>query len=153
MRLYLIQHGEAKKEEEDPSRPLTRKGFEDCQKVAKYISGLDMRVKKVFHSGKLRAKQTAEVYAEYLKSDEGVLETDGLAPLAETKIWVERIKNMDEDVILVGHLPHLSKLASALITEDESEEVIKFKMAGIICLERDELGKWRILWSITPEIM
>jgi len=151
VRLYLVQHGEAKKEEEDPARPLTDEGFRDCVKVAKYISGLNIRVKKVFHSGKLRAKQTAEVYAEYLKPEEGVMETDGLKPLAETKLWVERAGTIGEDAMVVGHLPQLSKLTSALIIEDESREVIRFRNAGVVCLERDEQGKWRILWAITPK--
>ncbi|MFQ6050615.1 MAG: phosphohistidine phosphatase SixA [Candidatus Hydrothermarchaeota archaeon] len=152
MRLYLVQHGEAKREEEDPERGLTEKGFKDSEKVAKYISNLNIKIKRIFHSGKTRARQTAEIYARYLKPEE-LLESDGLSPLDEIKIWKDRIKNMDENIMLVGHLPHLSKLASALITEDESKELIKFKMAGTVCLERDEQGKWRILWSVIPEIV
>lgn len=153
MKLYLVQHGEAKRKEEDPSRPLTNKGIKDAEKVAKYISKLGVKIKKIFHSGKLRAKQTAEIYAKHLKPEEGVSETDGLNPLDEPKIWIEKIKTIDEDIMLTGHLPHLSKLASALITGDENKEIIKFRNAGIICLERDEQGKWIILWAIPPEMI
>jgi len=153
MKLYLVQHGEAKRKEEDPSRPLTNKGIKDAEKVAKYISKLRIKIKKIFHSGKLRAKQTAEIYAKHLKPEEGVSETDGLNPLDEPKIWIEKIKTIDEDIMLTGHLPHLSKLASALITGDENKEIIKFRNAGIICLERDEQGKWIILWAIPPEMI
>jgi phosphohistidine phosphatase len=153
MKLYLVQHGEAKRKEEDPSRPLTNKGIKDAEKVAEYISKLDIKVKKIFHSGKLRAKQTAEIYAKYLKPEEGISETDGLNPLDEPKTWIEKIKTIDEDIMLTGHLPHLSKLASALITGDENREIIKFRNAGIICLERDEQGKWTILWVIPPELI
>lgn len=69
MKLYLVQHGEAKRKEEDPSRPLTNKGIKDAEKVAKYISKLEVKAKKIFHSGKLRAKQTAEIYAKHLKPE------------------------------------------------------------------------------------
>ena len=43
MRLYLVQHGEAKKVEEDPLRPLSEKGREDIQRVAKYAEKLDIK--------------------------------------------------------------------------------------------------------------
>lgn len=66
MRLYLVQHGEAKKEEEDPLRPLSERGREDVQRVAKYVEKLDIKASIIFHSGKLRAKQTAEILAEKL---------------------------------------------------------------------------------------
>ncbi|RLI32491.1 phosphohistidine phosphatase SixA [Candidatus Bathyarchaeota archaeon] len=153
MKLYLVQHGEAKKEEEDPSRPLTEKGFKDAEKVAKYVSKLDVKIKRIFHSGKLRAKQTAEIYANYLNPEEGVFEAEGLNPLDDVKIWVEKIKLMSEDIMLTGHLPHLSKLTSALIVNDENIEIVKFRMAGVVCLERDKEGKWAVLWVITPEVV
>lgn len=153
MKLYLVQHGEAKKEEEDPSRPLTEKGFKDAEKVAKYVSKLDVKIKRIFHSGKLRAKQTAEIYANYLNPEEGIFEAEGLNPLDDVKIWVEKIKLMSEDTMLTGHLPHLSKLTSALIVNDENIEIVKFKMAGVVCLERDKEGKWAVLWAITPEVV
>ncbi|MCD6514582.1 MAG: phosphohistidine phosphatase SixA [Candidatus Odinarchaeota archaeon] len=153
MKLYLVQHGEAKRKEEDPSRPLTDKGVMNAEKVSKYVSNLGIKVKKIFHSGKLRAKQTAEIYARYLNPEEGVLEADGLNPLDSPDIWVNRLKEMNEDVMLTGHLPHLSKLTSALVTGDENQEIIKFRNAGVVCLERDKQGKWIILWAITPEIV
>lgn len=153
MKLYLVQHGEAKRKEEDPSRPLTDKGVMNAEKVSKYVSNLGIKVKKIFHSGKLRAKQTAEIYARYLNPEEGVLEADGLNPLDSPDIWVNRLKEMNEDVMLTGHLPHLSKLTSALVTGDENQEIIKFRNAGVVCLERDKQGRWIILWAITPEIV
>jgi len=35
MRLYLIQHAKAKSKQENPARPLSRKGREDIRKVAR----------------------------------------------------------------------------------------------------------------------
>ena len=34
MRLYLVQHGEAKSEAEDPERSLTLKGEEEIKKIS-----------------------------------------------------------------------------------------------------------------------
>ena len=151
MRLYLVQHGEAKREEEDPSRPLTDRGREEVRRVAEYAARIGVKVDRIIHSGKLRAAQTAEIMAEALKPPKGVERADGLDPLADPKIWAERLREVGEDLMIVGHLPHLSRLASLLLTGREDLEPVKFRMGGVVCLERDEAGKWSVLWAIRPE--
>lgn len=153
MFLYLVQHAEAKKEEIDPLRPLSEKGLHDINKMAFYLSKLPLRVHKIFHSTKLRAKQTARVLAEILKPVKGISETDGLSPLDDPNLWAERLKDIPEDVMLVGHLPHLSKLASLLLSGDQEKNIISFKMAGIVCLARDEVNTWSIQWMLVPDIV
>ncbi|MCK4475905.1 MAG: phosphohistidine phosphatase SixA [Methanophagales archaeon] len=152
MRLYLVQHGEAKKEEEDPLRPLSERGREDIQEIAKYAKKLDIKANKIFHSGKLRAKQTAEIVAKKLNIEQ-VIEAEELAPNADPKVWEDRLSAMDEDIIVVGHLPHLSKLSGGLLCGDEEKEVVAFRMGGIVCLERNKDGRWSVEWMITPEIV
>ncbi|MCZ2845213.1 MAG: histidine phosphatase family protein [Candidatus Bathyarchaeota archaeon] len=68
MKLYLVQHAEAKQEEEDPARPLSEKGWENLDKISDFLKGKDIKVSKIFHSGKLRAKQTAEKLSEAIDS-------------------------------------------------------------------------------------
>jgi len=150
----LVQHAEPKRKEEDPSRPLSEKGWEDIRKVAKYAEKhLQIQVEQIVHSGKLRAKQTAEVLAEHLHPVKAVTVAEGLEPLADPKVWKNRLAGTAENIVIVGHLPHLSKLTGHLLTGDESKEVITFRMAGITCLERDESGRWTVRWMITPEII
>lgn len=67
MFVYLGQHGEAEREEVDPARPLTEKGRNDVRKVALFTAGAHVRVERIFHSGKLRARQTAEILGGVLK--------------------------------------------------------------------------------------
>ena len=143
MLLYLIQHAEAKKEEEDPLRGLTDKGFQDTKKSAAYAADLRLRASKIFHSGKTRAMQTAQVLAEHLKC-ENISETDGLAPMDDPQIWFERISKMNEDIMLVGHLPHLANLASLILCGDKDKNIVNFKMAGIVCLKRFDDSKWSV---------
>ncbi|NIO83691.1 MAG: phosphohistidine phosphatase SixA, partial [Candidatus Aminicenantes bacterium] len=90
----------------------------------------EVRPSRIFHSGKTRAQQTARVLADYLKMGEGVAESDGLAPLDDPQIWVDRIADMREDIMLVGHLPHLSLLVSQLLSGDKDNSIIDFTMAG-----------------------
>lgn len=154
MRLYLIQHAESKPEEQDSSRPLSERGWQDIRKVAKYAEKhLRIQVNQIFHSGKLRAKQTAEVLAEHLHPAKDVTADKSLEPLADPKVWKARIAETTEDIMLVGHLPHLAKLAGHLLAEDEGKEVLRFRKGGIVCLERDRDGRWAIQWAITPEII
>lgn len=150
----MVQHAESKRKEEDPSRPLSEKGERDIRKVAKYAEKhLQIQVRQIVHSGKLRAKQTAEVLAEHLHLEEAVRVAEGLEPLADPKIWKSQLAETIEDIMIVGHLPHLSKLATHLLTVDEIKDVVTFRMASISCLERNESGGWTIRWMITPEII
>ncbi len=48
MRLYLVQHGEAKREVEDPLRPLSESGREDIQRIAKYAKKKDIKANRIF---------------------------------------------------------------------------------------------------------
>ncbi len=153
MLIYLVQHADAKKEEEDPARGLSEKGLQDIIKVSSYMSQLNLRIEAIFHSTKFRAKQTAEVLSENLKPVKGISEVDGLAPLDNPDIWAERLKDTQTDIVLVGHLPHLAKLASLLLCSDAEKNVVSFRMAGIVCLRRDEAGAWSLQWMMNPDIV
>lgn len=153
MLLYLVQHAEAKKEEEDPGRGLTDKGFRDIARTAVYAQGLGVRASTIYHSGKKRAAQTAKVLADYLKPEKGIVGTDGLAPLDDPGTWSKRIAEVNEDIMLVGHLPYLAKLAGLLLCGDKEKMFVDFRMAGIVCLKRVEGGKWALEWMIVPEMI
>jgi len=153
MFVYLVQHAESKSEQEDPARSLTDKGMHDVRKVASFASQCNLKIHMIFHSSKLRAKQTAEVLSEHLDPAKSVSEVDGLAPLDDPAIWAQRLKDIPEDVILVGHLPHLDKLASLLLCGDKDKNIISFKMAGIVCLERTDMESYALQWMVTPEVV
>ncbi len=53
--------------------------------------------------------------------------------------------------MLVGHLPHLSRLASLLLVGDPAREIVAFRMGAIVCLSREE-GQWRLRWILVPEL-
>jgi phosphohistidine phosphatase len=154
MNLYLVQHAEAKREEEDPQRSLSKKGWTDIRKVAAYIAEhINIQVSSIVHSGKTRARQTAETLAEYLNPPEGIKEAEGLEPLAEPSAWVNRLAETKEDIMLVGHLPHLGKLSAHLLCQDETKKILDFQMGGIVCLRKDESGIWSVQWMILPQLI
>jgi len=153
MRLYLIQHGEAKPETEDPERSLTARGEKEVLAVSKTAGGLRVRPSKIYYSGKLRAKQTTEIFARALSiSDSLVQPAQGLNPNEDIHPWAERISKEKEDLMLVGHLPFLEKLASFLLCGDERARLVLFRYGAIVCLDRKEDKGWAVRWILTPEM-
>ncbi|MBI3399007.1 MAG: phosphohistidine phosphatase SixA [Deltaproteobacteria bacterium] len=153
MLLYLVQHAEAKKEEEDPQRSLSEKGLADIKNVASYAQRLNIKASQIVHSGKTRALQTASILAEYLKPEKGISDVDGLGPLDNPHIWSERIAKLKDDTIIVGHLPHLGRLASLILCNDQEKNIISFKMSGIVCLKKFGDSGWSVEWMITSELI
>lgn len=149
MEVYLVQHGEAKPESEDPERPLTDKGRTEVESVARYVAGLGVKVSRILHSGRLRAKQTAEIFAQHLVPPEGVLEQRGLGPMDDPEEAKRLVQQAGKPLMLVGHLPHLSRLTALLILGDPEKEVVRFSMGGVVCLGRSD-GGWSIGWALIP---
>jgi phosphohistidine phosphatase len=151
MLLYLVQHAEAMSEAEDPARDLTEKGRRDIESVAHHLKRLKVQVRQIFHSGKTRAQSTARVLARHLQPPAGISEAQGLAPLDDPEIWAERLAKMDEDTLLVGHLPHLANLAALLITGNKEAGVLNFQMGGAVRVRRMAAGHWAVDWMVVPE--
>jgi len=152
MELYLVQHGEAKSETEDPERPLTNKGRKQVESSARYTAALGIEIVQILHSGRLRAEQTAEIFAQFLSPPQGIREEKGLAPLDDPHPTNQLIQQAEEPLMIVGHLPHLSRLTSLLILGVSEKEVIRFTMGGVVCLNRED-NNWQIKWALTPEIL
>ena len=136
MRVYLIQHGEAKAKEADPERPLTDKGAADVRRVAAFVEPLHLRVRAIWQSGKTRARQTAEAFAAVVKAGEGVVRHDGMGPKDDVVPVADEIVRGGEDLVLVGHLPFLGKLAGRLLVGDESRQPVALQYGGVVCREQ-----------------
>ena len=152
MNLYLVQHGEPVSKEIDPQRPLSERGRLDVTKVGQFAANnCRMRLSHVHHSGKLRARQTAEILAQALDLHDPV-EIDGMAPLDDPAVWHRRLLDLDDSIMLVGHLPHLARLAGALLCGETETAPIAFRMGGMVALAREE-GKWSLQWMLVPDIV
>jgi phosphohistidine phosphatase len=153
MRLYLVQHGDAKPKQEDPDRPLTETGRQDAQKTCEFVRRLGLNIAAVWHSDRTRAAQTAELLAAAVTAADGAVQRDGLGPNDRVGPLRKLLRRAEEDVAIVGHLPFLAKLAGRLLTGDKSAEPVAFRTGGIVCLERDEKGVWRLAWMVTPDLL
>lgn len=147
MRIYLVRHGEAKAETDDPARPLTDRGRADVERVARLAAGRGATVAEIRHSGLLRARQTAEILSSCLGPARVVREVDGLRPTDDPEIARAECELATEPVMLVGHLPHLGRLAGTLVRGHPDREPVELAPGAMLCLSRSERG-WEIEWLI-----
>lgn len=148
MELYLVRHAESKTEEEDPARPLSENGKKEAGKIASRLSLAGVKPAEIFHSPKLRAVQTADIFSSHFRVRSR--EMPGLKPNDEPGAAAEFAEAQARNVMLVGHLPHLSRLASLLLCGNADEEVVKLGSAAALCLLKEE--KWKIKWLLGPEL-
>lgn len=154
MKLYLVQHGDAKPKAEDPERPLTEQGRKDVAQVAAFAQRAGVQVAQIRHSGKRRAEETAAILAEHLAPSDGVVALPGLAPKDDTGRVAELLNRETRPLMLVGHLPFMDRLAGLLVTGSRDRVVMRFQKGSIVCLERDpKTWTWTVCWMVTPDLI
>ena len=151
MKLYLVQHGEAKSEKEDPERSLTDRGTAEIRAVAEAAKRAGLKPAQIYHSGKTRAQQTAHILADALGCP--VEGATGLKPNDDVQPWIERITTDNTDLMLVGHLPFLQKVTMRLVSGGEEIPVVSFRYGAIICLGPRPGSFWVIHWILHPELI
>lgn len=153
MRIYLVQHGESVSAEVDPARPLSEQGKQDIKRLAAFLKRAGVRVSKVIHSGKARARQTAEILAEAMATPDLIETSPRINPNDPVEAFAQQIPSWDEDTLVVGHLPFLAKLVSRLVTGLEGKTIVSYHPGSLVCLEPDEMGSWKVAWMIRPELL
>jgi phosphohistidine phosphatase len=153
MKVYLVRHGEAVSSQFDPQKPLSKQGFADVRKVASLIKPLGISVEHVWHSGKLRAAQTAKILAGAVVVEKDCSEHKDLGPNDDITIIADELEAYDTDLTVVGHLPFLAYLTSLLVAGNQTANVIAFDAGSIACLNRSDPGQWQIEWMLTPELL
>jgi phosphohistidine phosphatase len=155
MRLYLVQHGEAVAVSVDAEKTLSPKGLRDARALAGACARHRIEAVEVVHSGKARARQTAELLAEALGLP--VRPAAGLDPLDPVQPFATECLSR-HSTIVVGHLPFLERLAALLLAGREDPPVLAFQRGGMACLERrgapeagNPFGAWCLLWTSFPD--
>ena len=152
MKLYLVRHGDSTPALDDDKRPLSEKGTKDITRLAKFISPLNITVSRIIHSKKFRAKQTADILSASIATKLPGQARAELDPMNSIIPIIDEIYAQDEDLMLVGHMPFMGKLAARLITGDENKDIVAFKTGCMICLERMAANSWIINWVLYPEL-
>ncbi len=152
MALYLVQHGKSMPKDQDPQKGLSEEGIAETERIAGVAKGYGLQVSTITHSGKTRARQTAEIFSTALIPEGGVQEASGLNPLDDVAA-VAATLDSTKNIMLVGHLPFMERLTSYLITGSVQKPVFKFQNSGIVCLDHDPVVEsWVIKWTLMPNI-
>ncbi len=153
MRLYLVRHATPNSEEIDPERGLSDQGKLEAQRVAAFLKPLEIRVENIRHSSKKRAAQTADILGTSVISNEGIFERAGISPMDPVTEIKNELESSRQDLMLVGHLPFMGRLVSALVAGSDSADLVDFLPGTCACLVRTSPGAWHIGWMITPELV
>ncbi len=152
MALFLVQHGKSLPKDVDPDQGLSKEGVLEVERIADVAKGYNVQVLQIKHSGKTRARQTAEIFGSALSPTDGIRSSDGLNPLDDVTAVADSIDRKD-DLMLVGHLPFMERLTSYLVTGSIDRPVFKFQNGGIVCLdENPDTRSWVIKWTLMPTI-
>ena len=153
MALYLVQHAKSLPGEQDPDQGLSREGFADVNRIAGVAAGYAVRPAAIKHSGKKRARQTAEIFAEALLGEKSKIEPiSGIGPLDDVAAVANTLKTSD-NLMLVGHLPFMERLAGLLVSGSAERLVFKFQNGGIVCLDKNPDAQWWFIkWTLMPSI-
>jgi len=153
MPLYLVRHGEAHSGAADPDPYLTEAGNATVDGMAQLAAAFSIPVSQILHSGKIRSRQTAEIFSRHLKPSKGATEITAINPYDDVTAIASEL-DPALNTMIVGHLPFLERLVSDLVTGSPDRSIIKFQTGGIVCLDRMEKdGSWHVKWALMPKMV
>ena len=150
MRIYLVRHGEACSPDKDPRRPLTSQGRKQIRKTAEILLAANATPDEIWHSEKLRAKETAGIIANTLNFATPLKQDARLNPNGPFEDVILEIEAQRKDIVLAGHLPFMSLAATHLLAGAAKERVTFFP--GTVACFRLEYDEWQLDWLIPPEL-
>ena len=154
MKLLLVRHGDAVAGTPDAERPLSDKGRRDVQRLTAFLARSGVRVARVIHSGRVRARDTALLMAEVLGPGAVVEEAvAGLDPGDATDLLHEAVADWIEDTVVVGHQPFMGHMAARLLTGGDGPAGVGFEAGAAACLERDQGHAWTLRWLVGPTLL
>ena len=146
LRVHLVHHADAVGPDVDPRRPLSTAGRDSAERVAAEAARRGARPEAVWHSGKLRSRQTAEIFWRACNALAEFSATRDLQPTDPPGVMRDRLRHEPRDIMLVGHYPHLPALLELLL-----EAPVSFPAHGIVTLRSDDEGaSWTEEGRIEP---
>ena len=148
MILYLVHHGDAVGAAVNTQRPLSVAGREQVERLAADAAGRGARPLVVWHSGKLRARQTAEEFWRQCNALAEFSATRDLQPDDPPQWFADRIKGETRDILIAGHYPHLPRLLQLMTSGSTGAS---FPQHGVVALETHDGGEsWEEIWRSQP---
>lgn len=143
--LFLVHHAQAADALVDTQRPLTLEGRVHADDLARRAHARGAKPEVIWHSGKLRARQTAEAMWRACNPLAELAAARGLQP-DDPPLWMrDSVEGDQRDIMLVGHMPHMARLYRLLIGESTAHAAAEFPLHGAVALSmRGE--RWQEAW-------
>lgn len=149
MELYIVRHGDALSMNPDAARTLSPVGRVEVQTIAQTLATRGVRVRQIRHSGRVRARETADLLGAVLEPPAGVIEIDGLHPEDHIEPIANSLFGERESLMLVGHLPFIGRLVGLLTGGDAHRPPISFPTGTVACLQGED-DQWELAWAENP---
>ncbi len=141
----LVHHADAVTPAVDTRRPLSSAGHAEAEDIALQAKALGAAPAEIWHSGKLRARQTGEAFLRACSPFAAFRMMRGLAPDDDPALMRAALDAEACDVMVVGHMPNIARLAAGLAGTD-----VEFPLHGAVCFERATSGAWMERWRVMP---
>lgn len=143
--IWIVHHADAVPADVEPQRPLTSAGLEHARQLAARARDRGVKPDVVWHSGKLRARQTAEEFWRACNPLASFSATRGLQP-GDPPEWIRDVLLGERrEVLLVGHMPNVARVLDVLTRSGASPP--EFPLHGLVALEA-EGDSWREAWRL-----
>ena len=143
VRVCLVHHADAVGPDVDPQRPLSERGLSQADQLADRARERGVRPDVIWHSGKLRSRQTAEPFLRACNPFADFRMVRGLRPDDPIEWMRDELAAETREVLVVGHMPNIAGLARSLVPASAA-----FPLHGLVVLEKDESSAWAELFRI-----
>lgn len=151
--LYLVQHGAAVAKEVDPDRPLSTDGIDAVTRMTAFMKNAGINLDRVLHSGKTRARQTAEIFAKSICESGATENIAGINPEDPVGKFIKHIERFNSPTMVVGHMPFMARLVSQLLIDSDAIALVEYHPGSVVCLGKDDDRHWIIHWMLRPELL
>jgi len=161
MRLWIVRHGIAIDREDpkcpsDPERYLTPEGIKKTREAAQGFATLEDKPELFLSSPYVRAKQTADLFAEAFKIPKSKIETtEHLLPGAEPAAFFRELARHRgaDSAICFGHAPNLDELIAHAL--GSKKDLTELKKAGAACVDLARIvpAAGTLVWLMTPRLL
>lgn len=154
MFLYLLRHADASDGQPDADRALSPKGRSDVEKLGRLLTRSGVKLPELtWCSPYRRAGETAEVLRVRT-----VDRREMLTPYDDPAGLLPELAEVEQDLLIVGHNPHLSVLAGYLLGGLSANVAVRCRKCTLLRFERikrytnDPQPTWVLDWMLPPKL-
>ena len=145
--VILVHHGAAVGPGVDPMRPLSSVGRATTERLAAAAAQRGVKPDAIWHSGKLRARQTAELFWMACNPLASFTAEHGLQPDDPPRWMRDQLAGETRAILIAGHMPHLPRLLASLLGARDDSMATAFPLHGCVALEADG-DTWKEIWRL-----